>query len=193
MKRASFWKITLSGIGYIVLGNVMCLFMTMAVTMFGSNLFTHIVAILCGSTVFFSLIFTVAWKDGVRERSVVKLGREHSEQKFRWIAPGLVMFAVSAAPTVVLLLNKLFFPDSDTFLLYRFVSGSAFPFILTFVEPVVTENEAWVQTTLRQIDNMPVLFPVLMLVFYALVPVATQLGYWCGYNDKLSKDKIMYK
>lgn len=193
MKRASFWKITLTGIGYVVLGNVMCLFMTMAVTMFGSNFFTKSVAILCGSTVFFSLIFTVAWKDGVRERSLVKLGRVESEQKLRWIAPGLIMFAVSAAPTVVLLLNKLFFPEEDTFLLYRFISGSAFPFVLAFVEPVVTETDAWVQTNLRQIDNMSVLFPALMLIFYALVPVAAQLGYWCGFNDKLSKDKIMYK
>lgn len=193
MKRTPFIKMTLIGVLYIILGNVMCLFMTMAISMFGSNFFLNAVSILCSSAVFFSLIFTCAWKDGVKERGLVKLGRVESEQKHRWIPIGIILFFVSAAPTIVLLLNKLLFPEEDTFLMYRFVSGSAFPFILAFVPPVITETEAWVQTSLRQIDNMSVLFPALMLVFYALVPVAAQLGYWCGLNDKLSKDKIMYK
>jgi hypothetical protein len=39
---------------------------------------------------------------------------------------------------------------------------------------------------------MSPLFPTLMLVYYALIPVITQLGYYLGYNDKLNKD-IMYK
>ncbi len=181
------------GIGYIILGNILCLFMTMGMTMFGSNLFTHVVSLVFGTTIFFSLIFTVAWKDGIKERNLVKLHRVESEKKYRWIPVGLVMFAAGAAPTVVLLLNKLFFPEEDTLFLYRFVSGSALPFVLTFVPPIITETEAWVQTSLRQIDNMTALFPALMLLYYALIPVFAQLGYWCGLNDKLSKDKIMYK
>lgn len=193
MKRTSFWICTLKGIGYIVLGNVMCLFMTMAVMMFGDNIFLKIIAILCGTVIFYSLIFTVAWKDGVRERSLVKLNRVESEKKRRWIFIGLVMFVFAAAPTIVLLLNKLFFPEADTLFVYRFISGSSYPFLLTFVPPVITENEAWVQTSMRQIDNMSALFPALMLLFYAPIPVATQFGFRCGYEDKLSKDKIMYK
>lgn len=193
MKRTSFWICTLKGIGYIVLGNVMCLFLTMAVTMFGDNIFLKIIAMLCGTFIFYSLVFTVAWKDGVRERSLVRLKRVENEQKRRWIFIGLIMFVFAAAPTILLLLNKLFFPDEDTLFLYRFLSGSAYPFLLTFVPPVITENEAWVQTSLRQIDNMSALFPALMLVYYAVIPAAAQLGFWCGYEDKLSKDKIMYK
>ena len=193
MKRQSFLKSTLYGIGYIILANLLCLFVTMGLSMFGSNLFFNALAIICTAVIFFSLMFTVAWKDGVRERSIIKLGRETHEIKHRWIFVGLIMFLFSAAPTIVLLLNKLFFEEYDSLFIYRFISGSAYPFILTFIEPVVTESEAWVETSLRQIDNMSPLFPSLMLVYYALVPVATQLGFWCGYNDKLSKDKIMYK
>ena len=100
---------------------------------------------------------------------------------------------VGSTERVVLLLNKLFFPQEDTFFLYRFISGSAFPFIMTFVPSVVTESEVWVPTTLRQIDLMSPLFPALMTGYYALIPAVTQLGYWMGYNDKLNTDKIMYQ
>ena len=192
MKRRSFISLTLSGIGYIVLGNVMCLVMTMALAMFGKSIFFNAVSILCCSAVFFMLVFTVAWKDGTAERSLVKNGRVDKPLKYRWIFIGLVMFAVASLPTWVLLINKLFFPEADTLFVYRFISGSAFPFIQMFIPDVVTDTEAWVPTTLRQIDNMSVAFPALMLVYYLLIPVVTQLGFYMGYNDKLNTDKIMY-
>lgn len=193
MKRQSFIMLLLKGVGYIVLGNVMCLFMTMGLAMFGGNLFTDILSIICGTAIFFMLVFTVAWKDGTAERSLVKNHRVEGPLKYRWLLIGAIMFIIAAAPTIVLLLNKLFFPQEDTLYLYRFISGSAFPFLMTFVPNVVTESEAWMPTTLRQIDLMSPLFPALMLIFYALIPIITHLGYWAGYNDKLNTDKIMYK
>ncbi len=171
----------------------MCLFMTMGLAMFGANMFTNILSILCGSAIFFMLVFTVAWKDGVAERSLVRYDRVDKPLKFRWIWIGTLMAVIAAAPTIVLLLNKLFFPEEDTLYLYRFISGSAFPFIMTFVPNVVTETEAWLPTSLRQIDLMSPLFPALMLLFYAVIPAVTQLGYWMGFNDKLNSDKVMYK
>lgn len=193
MQRKSFIKLLLSALGYIVLGNVMCLVMTMAVSMFGLNWFTKILAIVCCTAVFFMLIFTAAWKDGVRERSLVKLGRVECELKHRWVLIGIVAGFIAAVPTIILLLNKLFFPQEDTLFVYRFISGSAYPFVLAFVEPVITESMAWEETTLRQIDNMSPLFPALMLIYYALIPVVSQIGYRMGFNDTLNSDKIMYK
>ena len=183
----------LSALGYIVLGNVMCLVMTMAISMFGLNWFTKILAIVCCTAVFFMLVFTAAWKDGVRERSLVKLGRVESELKHRWVLIGIVAGFIAAVPTIILLLNKLLFPQEDTLFVYRFISGSAYPFVLAFVEPVITESMAWEETTLRQIDNMSPLFPALMLIYYALIPVVSQIGYRMGFNDTLNSDKIMYK
>ncbi len=193
MKRRSFIRLTITGLGYIVLGNVLCLFMTMGLGMFGGNIFTNVLSIICGALIFFLLTFTVAWKDGVRERSLVNLKRVERPLKYRWVLIGLVMYVFAAAPTVVLLINKLFLPDEDLLLAYRLLSGSAYPFVMTFVPPVITESEAWVETTARQIDNMSVLFPCLMLLYYALIPVSTQLGSYMGYNDMLNKDRIMYK
>lgn len=192
MKRNSILLTALKGFGYIILGNVMSLFVTMGLCMFGTNIFLKIVAAICSTAIFLMLVFTVAWKDGTRERSLVALHRVEGEQKHRWTLIGLLMFLFAAAPSIVLLLNKLLFPAADTLYLYRFISGSAYPFVLLFVEPVVVD-EAWTGTTLRQIDSMSALFPALMTAYYLLVPVAAKLGYWCGFNDKLNKDKIMYK
>lgn len=192
MKRESFIKLTLKGLGYVILGNVLCLFMTMGLGMFGVNLFTKVVSIACGALIFYLLAFTVAWKDGARERGLIKLGRETEEKKYRWIAIGAVMFLFAALPSAVLLLNKLYFPEQDLLILYRFINGSAYPFVMAFIPPVTAESEAWVETSFRQIDNMSVIFPILMMAYYILIPAATQLGYYLGFNDKLNTDKIMY-
>lgn len=192
MKRKSILIITLQGFGYIILGNIMSLFVTMALNMFGANVFMKALAALCSTAILLMLVFTVAWKDGTRERSLVTLHRVEGEQKHRWTLVGIFMYLFAAAPSIVLLLNKLLFPDADTLYFYRFISGSAYPFVLLFVDQVVVE-EAWTSTTFRQIDNMSALFPALMTAYYVLVFVAAKLGYWCGFNDKLNKDKIMYK
>ena len=38
MKRQPFYILLLKGIGYIILGNILCMFMTMALSMFGGNI-----------------------------------------------------------------------------------------------------------------------------------------------------------
>ena len=183
----------LKGIGYIVLGNIMCLFMTMGLTMFCSNIVFNALAILCGTLIFHLLMFTVAWQDGDRQRVMLQNKRIDTPTKHRWIFIGILLAVIAAVPTIVLLLNKLLFPEADTLYLYPFLSGSAYPYLQTFVPTVVTEGEAWAPTTLRRIDLMSPVFPALMLIFYAIIPAVTQLGYYIGLKDMLNKDKIMYK
>lgn len=193
MKTESFGKLLLKGIGYIIFGNVLCVIMTMAVHMFGNNLFTNVLAIVLGTAIFYSLMFTAAWKNGADERKLMKFHGAEDLKKHRWLAIGLIMFAVAAAPSVVLLLNKLVFPDQDLLLAYQFVSGSSYPFVLAFVPPVESDGYAWVTSEINRIDSVNTLFPVLMIAYYALIPVVAQLGYWVGFNDKLNADKIIYK
>ena len=100
---------------------------------------------------------------------------------------------IAALPTLVLLLNKLFFPEQDTLFEYRFISGSAYPFIQTFIPQPDISTMAWEHTDYRQIDSMPALFPALMLVYYAVIPAVTQFGWYVGFNDKFNKENIMYK
>lgn len=188
MNRDSFGKLVLKGIGFVVFGNVLCLVMTLAIFFFGDYAIIKILAILFAAMIFFSLMFTVAWKDGVRERKIINLHPELGEKKLRWVAVGAVMFVFAAAPTVFLLLNKLFFPDSDNLLIYQFISGSAYPFVITF-----TPKADSLSSSVSRVQTMSALLPSLLLVYYALIPAATQIGFLFGYRDKLNVDKIVYK
>lgn len=188
MKRNSFGKLVLKGIGFIVLGNVMCLVMTMAIFMFGSHAITKILAILFAALIFFSLVFTVAWKDGDRERKLVSLHPEIGERTLRWLGIGGIMFAFAAAPTIFILINKLFFPESDNLIIYQFVSGSSYPFVIAF-----TPRPESLSGDVSRIETMSALLPSLLLAYYALIPVVTQIGFRCGYNDTLNSDKVIYK
>ena len=193
MKTESFGKLLLKGIGYVIFGNVLCVFMTMAVHMFGNNLFTNALAIILGTAIFYSLMFTAAWKHGDNERKLVKFHNSEGLKKRLRLAVWLIMFAFAAAPSAVLLLNKLVFPAQDLLLPYQFISGSSYPFVLAFVPPVESDGYAWVTSEINRVDSVNVLFPVLMIAYYALIPVVTELGYWVGFNDKLNADKIVYK
>ena len=188
MKRDPFGKLVLKGIGFVVFGNVLCLVMTMAIFFFGDYVIIKILAILFAVLIFFSLMFTVAWQDGVRERKIISRTPELGEKKFRWISVGVIMFLFAAAPTVFLLLNKLFFPESDNLLIYQFISGSAYPFVITF-----TPKAESLSSSVSRVQTMSVLLPSLLLVYYALIPAVTQLGFWFGYRDKINVDKIVYK
>ena len=197
MKRQPFYILLLKGIGYIVLGNILCLFMTMALTMLtnmaGGEILFNILAMICGTLIFYMLVFTVGWKDGSHERKLVKNHRVDAPLKYRWILLGIILYVIAAMPSLILLLNKLVFPEEDTLLLYRLISGSAYPFIQTFIPQPELATKAWEPTSYRQIDSMPALFPALMLAYYALIPVITQLGWYIGYTDKWNTDKLMYK
>lgn len=188
MKRDGFGKLVLKGIGYVVFGNVLCLVMTMAIFFFGDHMIIKVLAVMFAALIFFSLMFTVAWKDGTRERKLIKLHPELGEKKLRWLAVGAVMFAAAAAPTVFLLLNKLFFPGSDNLLIYQFISGSAYPFVIAF-----TPKADSLSSSVSRVETMSVLLPSLLLAYYALIPAVTQLGFLFGYSDKLNVDKIVYK
>lgn len=188
MKRESFGKLVLKGIGFVVFGNVLCLVMTLAIFFFGDYAVIKILAIMFAALIFFSLMFTVAWQDGTRERKLINYHPELGEKKYRWVAVGAVMFVFAAAPTVFLLFNKLFFPDSDNLLIYQFISGSAYPFVITF-----TPKADSLSSDVSRVQTMSALLPSLLLVYYALIPAVTQLGFWVGYRDKLNVDKIMYK
>lgn len=193
MKTESFGKLLLKGLGYVVFGNVLCVIMTMAVHMFGNMWLTNALAIILGTAIFYSLVLTVAWKNGIKERNLARLHHAEELKKHRWLAIGLIMFVFAAAPSVVLLLNKLVFPTQDLLLPYQFISGSSYPFVLAFVPTVESDGYAWVTSQVNRIDSVNVLFPVLMIAYYALIPEVTELGYWIGFNDKLNADKIIYK
>ena len=85
MQRKSFGKQCLIGIGYVFLGNILCFIVTLATGAFLTNVFFKWLLILITFLVFFSLVFTAAWKAGYAERTMMKNHRIDAPLPNRWI------------------------------------------------------------------------------------------------------------
>ena len=192
MGRRCFGKLVLEGIGTVILGNVLCAIMTAGIYVFGSNIVTKVLSVMCGVLIFQLLILTFGWREGKRERGLVRYKRVEREKRYRCLTAGIIMFVFAAVPSALLLLNKLLLPREDFIILYQFISGSAFPFVQAFV-PRVEAELAWAGSGALRIDGMSILFPILMCAYYLLIPFAAQFGFWCGYENKLDPSKIVYK
>lgn len=181
MKRTCFGLLLLKGIGYVILGNVLCAIMTTAMFVFGSNFLTKSLSIAFSAVIFWSLIFTFGLKEGAKEHSLVKYKRVQHKLKYRALFAGFIMFLFAAAPSAALLINKLLFPEHDILTIYQFVSGSSFPFVQAFI-PTINVKLAWQPTSALRINNMHTSFPALMCAYYLLIPAITQLGFHHGYG-----------
>ena len=94
MQKQSTLMCILKGLGYVVLGNFMCLFMTMGLTIFGKNIVFNALAIICGTLIFHLLMFTVAWQDGDRERVMLQNKRIDAPHDRRWIFIGILLAVI---------------------------------------------------------------------------------------------------
>lgn len=181
MQRKPFWKLLLLGTGYMVLGNVMSTVMTVAASAVANVPFILIVLFIFTLFIFYSLCFTVAFKDGQRERMMVKNHRVEGIIKGRWIKIGIVMFLIMSIPSVLLFIDanvRLF----DGYLIpYRMICGMIYPLALAM------------EVNYAEITQMPSYYALIFAACYILIPVATEIGFNIGFKDKLNPDKIMYE
>ncbi len=107
MQRKPFWKLLITGVGYMILGNFMGTVMTVALSMFADVTFVTVILFALTLFVFYSLVFTAAFKDGQRERLMVKNHRVDSPIKGRWALIGVIMFAIMCIPSLILFFDAL--------------------------------------------------------------------------------------
>ena len=181
MQRKPFWKLLLLGVGYMALGNVMCTVMTVAASVVTNVSAILIVLFILTLFIFYSLCFTVAFKDGQRERLMVKNHRVDGIIKGRWIKIGIVMFLIMSIPSVLLFVDaslRLF----DGYLIpYRMICGMIYPLALAM------------GVNYAEISQMPAFYALIFAACYILIPAATQIGFDSGYKDKLNPDNIIYE
>ncbi len=72
MRRTQFWKLLLAGTGYMLLGSFMGTIITAAMSFIINNVIVAGIIFLSALVIFFSLIFLPAYKDGIKERKLVK-------------------------------------------------------------------------------------------------------------------------
>jgi len=166
MKRKSFLKTFLGALGYMEMGNVMSLVLSITLIPYSNNKAITIVFALCAAVVFFSLVFTSAYKDGVKERGFLKRGAENPP-KHRRLVISLLLWGISVIFAVVLPIAGDWYR-----LVYLALNGSVIPLL-----------------SLVRIKYAP----FAAIGYYALTIPSYLLGYWCGLKDKLNTDKIIYK
>lgn len=178
--RKPFWKLLLSGIIYMVLGNIMCAIMTISTAPLIGEMFMKIIVFILAIAIFYCLVFTVAYKDGDNEQRYVRLHHADPPKDNKWVIIGLAMLGVMTIPSLVLLLDKLCGWYFDFTLVHRIIDGMVYPLSLILVPE-------------SSIDSMGVFVPFIYILCYCPIPAVTHLGFYYGYTQKLDKDKIMYE
>lgn len=181
MQRKPFWKLLLTGIGYMVLGNVMCTVMTVAASVVANVTGLMIILFILTLFVFYSLCFTVAFKDGQREREMLKNHRVESASSKRWTLAGFIMLAVMTVPSALLYMDARFKLFDRYLIPYRMICGMIYPLSLAM------------GVNYAEIELLPDYYPLIFASCYILIPLATALGFIFGFEDKINPDKIMYE
>lgn len=205
MQRKPFWKLLILGIGYMVLGNIMSTVMTVAASVVADIPMITAVLFIFTLFIFYSLCFTAAFKDGQREKLLVKNHRVDGIIKGRWTVIGFIMLAVMCIPSIILLIDSMVGFIGGYLIPYRMVCGMIYPLALTmgvnypdpagvpFVDAfgVLHPERAWFDSP--EIVGMPPYFALIFMACYLLIPLATTIGFNMGYNDKLNPDKVFYE
>lgn len=180
MQRKPFWKLLIVAIGYMLLGNIMSTVMTVALSVKADVPVIMGILFVMTLFVFYSLVFTAAFKDGQRERIMVKNHRVEAPIKGRWTVIGVIMFLVMCIPSVILYFDATYRLFDGYLIPYRMICGMIYPLAL-----VIGVNYA-------EISLMPSYFAFIFMLCYILIPLVTTIGFNVGFKDKLNPDKFMY-
>ena len=183
MQREHFLKIFVKGLGYAFFGNILSGIMVFSIApVIGIWLLTA-VALLFTLFIYGSLLFTAGYRDGQRERKLIKNHRVETTPKNRWIVYGLIIGAIMAIPGYVILAAKLvpFAVSGEFMFAFRFINGAVTPLLYA------SEMQA----------AAPVDYPLWLCIafigiYVILSPLLAQIGYKFGFDDKARTD-FMYE
>ena len=184
MQRKSYFKTLLSGVLYLLFASALCTVMTVASAPFLGGYFAptmKIILVVFTAIIYFSLIFTVAWKDGQEQRKYLIRHKDEQERNY-WLSIGVIMALIASLPSLILLFSRIAQPSESYFMIFKLICGPIYSWILL----LVPENGS-------SIILLSPIAPLYFIVYYMFIPVFAKIGFYVGFNDKLNQDKIMYK
>ena len=179
MKRENIIVIWLKGLGFAVFGNVLGGIMTVSIAPLLSEWFIPYIALLFTVFIYASLLFTAGLRDGQKEVKMFRSKRIESIPKNRWIFTGLAVAAVMCVPCGALLACTFgaFALTGEVLLGSYFVFGALAPAFFI----------------VEDVQQLSPVFPLVLAAVYIIVtPVAAQLGFMFGIDEKSAKD-LMYE
>lgn len=183
MQRDNIFKIFIKGFGFGFFGNILGGIMTISLAPFISEWFIAYIALLFSLFIYLSLIFTAGLKDGQREKILLRNKRVESSPKYRWLILGAIIGGIMLVPALILLLGVfgVIGLSGEYLFAFRFLSGAVYP----LMHVAEAHNVA--------VAEIPLWYPIAsMAIYLVLTPIAAQIGYKFGYDEKTLKD-LMYE
>ncbi len=183
MQREHFLKIFVKGLGYAFFGNILSGIMVISIAPVINIWFLTVIAFIFTLFIYGSLLFTAGYRDGQRENKLITNHRVESTPRYRWIIYGLIIGLIMAIPGYILLAAKFgaLAVSQEFMLAFRFANGTVTPLLYA------AEMQA----------SAPVDYPLWLCIAFIGVyvvcsPIAAQIGYKFGFDDKKRKD-FMYE
>lgn len=183
MQRENIAKIFIKGFGFAFFGNILGGIMTISLAPFISEWFISYIAILFTLFIYLSLAFTAGLRDGQREKMLLRNKRVESSPKFRWLILGGIIGAVMCIPCIILMLGitGAITVTGEYVFAFRFICGAVYP----MMHIAGAHNVA--------VADIPMWYPIAsMAIYFVLTPIAAQIGYKFGYDEKKAQD-FMYE
>ena len=144
--RQPFFKLLLSGLLFMVFGNLLCTIVTVSTAPFMNFEFFKVIVFIFTLIIFYSLMFTAGYRDGDREQKYVRLHKAEPPKESKWVLIGIILMAIMFVPSLLLLLDKLCGWYFDMTFVHRIIDGLVYPLSLM----IVPENT---------IDSMDIFVP----------------------------------
>lgn len=180
MQRTSFIKLLLKVILRIVIFNLFFLILTFLLFFITKYTFTKILLTVIGFLGLYISLLKLAYKDGSRERNLVKYNHVEGILKWRWMQLGFVAFGLTAFSSVVLLICRIGMLNNDILIVYRFVNGLLYPLSLIIYNG-------------PNLSELPIYAPFVFMLCYLPMPFVMQYGFNEGLKATDLRSKILYK
>ncbi|MCL1789594.1 MAG: hypothetical protein FWG33_04475 [Oscillospiraceae bacterium] len=183
--RKPFIKLLLPGLGYMFMGNLLSVIMSISLAFFRSETLIMILSVFFGIAIYLLLVAVPAYKDGLETNT--KLKDDSAEiPKWRWALVGVVLWGIMLVPSIIYLLSA--YNEG----VYRILNGAVFPLSAFMLISTVT-TESPLSSLLIEVLHLAPFAPYVFMGFYALTIPACQFGFMLGLRDSLNKDKVMYE
>lgn len=182
MKRDLFIKQLFTCFGYLLIGMIMCLMLSVFSAHFMGYFLVAIAFQACTTAIVALLLCNFAWKDGKKEIRLVNTYKYKKVSFLRWLALGFLTVIPLYALEIMLILSKLG---------RIFEFGVAYKFLASPFIPIVTWLAKPQGQYLSASDYSWTLIAAIAVI-QLLIPVAMAVTHQISYNDKINSDTIVY-
>jgi hypothetical protein len=168
-----------AGFLHMLFGSVLCSVLTLSLAPFITNDYVQLIAVLFTFFIFYSLIFTGGYRDGLKDSKRAKIHSEFKYPKYRWFKIGLLLFGMMAGLCFLLFLDKLFWGSEGFFVFYRLFCSVTYPLLL-FLE-------------MTELSLLPSYMPFILIAYFLPIPFSAEFGYKMGFLGKLENQAYKYK